>query len=607
MSGFGSFMEGLQGGVKSGQEIRRERQLDEVYDSAIRKIKTGEDADNVLRENRNLGKGNDYSTGDPIAQVWWNKLKRAWGGDEAATEAAIPTPPDPGAAALADKTSRVDSLTPQDGVANPQGAGLVPYADGGRATIHEDWATRTDRVSSKGDSLGSRAKDAVKSGAARAKSAIPTQIGIDKLGGVAGKEGVVARTAARAKGVAKGAGVGYLAGQAISGAKNAYGTPTDQMATEMGINYDPPDGLLGAGYDAAIRTGGTARRVGDAILGRDSPTAVAAPAPAAPAPAVPDRGVRPGAPPSAVARTPSAIPTAPGKVGPPKPEAQTGMTPELVKSIPWDKVNPMDLPKFKTQDWVKYREQAVDDMIRRGGTNELDAYAKVDQQVISMQQSGTKALLQEAIMRSQAGDMQGAGNALVQMFQYVPSGTDAVVGEYQGKLVAQFIDEQTGKPVGEPTPVDAQMLGDLWQQYASPAAWAAIAQDRAALADTTKRTGILQGTLDLSKRKHEEVDVPSAQSEADYRAMRGQAEVVDAVGGSAARGLKPSEQLASDEAVRKVIESEILRMDPEDPRAEKLKNPDIQRALLTAIMLKKRQTGQPPEEILTEILAAATE
>jgi hypothetical protein len=246
-------------------------------------------------------------------------------------------------------------------------------------------------------------------------------------------------------------------------------------------------------------------------------------------------------------------------------------------------------------------------MVMRGGITTLDAYDKVDQQVIGMQQRGTKALLQEAIMRVQSGDLKGAGNALVAMFQYVPSGTDAVVGTYNGQLVAQFIDEQTGQPVGEPTPVDAKMLGDLWQQYANPAAWAQMAQDRAQLADTQERTKLLGRAQTLAEDRYKNVELPGAQSEADYRAMLGEAAVAKAVGGGQ-DGLKPSEQLAIDEDVRKTVEKAVMWTNEDgEPLHPRLQDPNIQTALLAAIMKMKRQTGKPSEEILLEILTAAKE
>jgi len=272
----------------------------------------------------------------------------------------------------------------------------------------------------------------------------------------------------------------------------------------------------------------------------------------------------------------------------------------------------MTLPKFKTQDWAAYCETAVKQIVMRGGgITVADAMDKVDQQMIAMQQRGTKALLQEGIMRLQSGDLKGAGNALVQMFQYVPSGTDAVVGTYNGQLVAQFVDEETGQPVGEPTPVDAKMLGDLWQQYSNPASWAEMDQSRQQLADTQKRTGLLGRAQDLAEDRYKNIEIPGAQSEADYRAMLGQGALVRAIGGGGgggADGLKPSEQLAIDEDVRKTVEKAVMWTDEDgEPLHPRLQDPNIQTALLAAIMKMKRQTGKPSEEILLEILTAAKE
>ncbi len=44
-----------------------------------------------------------------------------------------------------------------------------------------------------------------------------------------------------------------------------------------------------------------------------------------------------------------------------------------------------------------------------------------------------------------------------------------------------------------------------------------------------------------------------------------------------------------------------------EPLHPRLQDPNIQTALLAAIMKMKRQTGKPSEEILLEILSAAKE
>lgn len=617
-SGFGAFMEGLQGGVKSGQNIRRERQMDDIYDAARRKIKNEETADDIGRGSIGLPLGDTTSLGDPLGQRIWDWASSLFKGGDKASKASATAVPDPGAAEFQDKVQRVDSLTPEDGyTAAPvqyaaDGGQVMVFADGASAAARDplagyrDYATAADRVGAEATPIRDAAGRVVgyaKDAASRVRSAIPTKIGIDKLGGVADDAGVVAKTLGRVKGTIKGAGIGYLAGQTISGAKDAYDTPTDQMAADMGITYNPPDGILGAGYDAAIRAGGTMQRVGNAILGQDNPepaspaeptpTAVPAPGRTATSGGGSRRGGSRGAASTAIPASPAATP-------------EKVMSEDVIKRIPWDKVNPMDLPKFKTQDWVGYRDTAVKQLVMRGGVTVADAMDKVDQQVIGMQQRGTKALLQEAILRLQGGDLKGAGNALVQMFQYVPSGTDAVVGTYNGQLVAQFIDEQTGQPVGDPTPVDAKMLGDLWQQYGNPAEWSKMAQDRAQLADTEKRTGILGRAQDLAENRYRNVEIPEAQSNADYRAMLGEAALAKGVGGD---GLKPSEGLASDKAATEIIDRYSMMADADGkPLYPKLQDPAIREKLLAAIMvLSRRDPSKPASLILQDILNAAKE
>lgn len=564
---FGAFMEGLQGGVKSGQGIRRERQLDDIYDSARRKIGNEERADDAFRKSRGLEEGDKSSLGDPLGQQIWKKFQ-GWigGGDASAAVAAIP---DPGAAGMKEKAARVDSLTPNDGYA-PQygeqprfggGVGLIPYADGGQPSEEDLRRQKAERYGTTPQKL------------------------VSDVGNATG-------AVARAIPAAAKWGVNKVADAIDVGTDD----PVDNYAEGA---FDTPRVLLGQGV----------RAVGD-FVGGDIPfydetggaKEQAVPAPAAP----PARGVRPGAPPSAVARKPAApaaaIPAPGAAPAAPAAPQNAGLTPEVVSKIPWDKVDPMELPKFKTQDWVKYREEAIDQLAMRGGVSMVDAYEKVDQQVIGMQQRGTKALLQEAIMRVQSGDMKGAGNALVQMFQYVPSGTDAVVGTYNGQLVAQFVDEATGQPVGEPTPVDAKMLGDLWQQYANPAAWAEMAQDRRKTADAENRTGLLERGVDLQERRLNEVEIPEAQSNADYRALIGESAMAKAVGGGE-DGLKPNEALAYDKDVRETLGGMAMKADedgnPLYPQlADALKND----ALIALISQIKRATGQNTEAIIIQAL-----
>ncbi len=576
---FGAFMEGLQGGVKSGQSIRREKQLDDIYDSARRKIKNEETSDDIGRESLDLPMGDDTALPDPLGQrIWeWGKGLFA-GGDDVATAV-----PDPGAAALQDKVSDVETLRtgiPQADPSTYPGEGLAPYADGGKPSMDEEERKRE--------------LERAKRYGATAEQAIPA------VGNVAGK------TMAAGPKAAKGA---------MHGLADIVDTGTD----------DPIDGgFIGRAVEGAfdyprVAVASGLRAVGDKVGGMLEPGAPkqAVPAPAAFAAPTAKRSTT-GLPPGGRNRTSSAAASgtaipAPGKVGPPKPE-QSVMSPDVIKKIPWDKVDPMTLPKFKTQDWAAYRETAVKQIVMRGGgITVADAMDKVDQQMIAMQQRGTKALLQEGIMRLQSGDLKGAGNALVQMFQYVPSGTDAVVGTYNGQLVAQFVDEETGQPVGEPTPVDAKMLGDLWQQYSNPASWAEMDQSRQQLADTQKRTGLLGRAQDLAEDRYKNVEIPGAQSEADYRAMLGEGALARAIGGGGgggggADGLKPSEQLAIDEDVRKTVEKAVMWTDEDgEPLHPRLQDPNIQTALLAAIMKMKRQTGKPSEEILLEILSAAKE
>jgi hypothetical protein len=588
--GFGSFMEGLQGGIKFGQEARSNSQKEKLYDSAIRQLHNGEKSDQIGRDQWNKDhpddqiEGDNYALGDPLGVKMFDWAKKLMGGGNQQAAAVPVAARDPGLEQLAAKQNQVASDTntiPQALDTPPQayaGAGLAPYADGG-TPAEEEKAREQARAERYG---------------ATARQAVPA------VGNVAGN--IVA-----------------AGPRATRGALNSLADVVD-MGTDDPLNDHPVTGRVGqmieGAFDAprvAIAAG--LRGVGDAVGGvPDKLIAGGNAPPAAAVPTGPSAPLGSAARTQAVSRSPgapaAAVPTAPAGPTSAAPAAPTKeMTPEIISKIPWDKVNPIDMPKFSTEDWVGYRQTAMKQMMQRGGMTYADAFDKVDQQVIGMQQRGTKALLQQAILREQSGDLKGAANALVQMFQYIPTGTDAVVGEYKGQLVAQFIDEKTKKPVGDPTPVNHKMLSDLWVQYSDPKAWAQLAEDRAKLSNEVDRTGIMRDELKLRGRTLDEYQIPSMRSNTQYQATMGEAALAKAVGGGGegAGGMKPSEAIASDKDVRETVAAFAMRGNADgDPLYAQLQDPNVQDQLIAAISKIRRQTGGNSEDILLQILKMAS-
>jgi hypothetical protein len=91
-------------------------------------------------------------------------------------------------------------------------------------------------------------------------------------------------------------------------------------------------------------------------------------------------------------------------------------------------------------------------------------------------------------------------------FQYLPSTTDVQVGNYNGRLVAFSVDEESGEQVGQPMVVTPELLQKVLMNFQDPKVWAEYAQDNRKLdqADrgldqTDTRIGLAEQGLEIER------------------------------------------------------------------------------------------------------------
>ncbi len=122
-SGFGSFMQGLAGGLKTGQTARRERQLDKLYDAGIRRLENDETAQalDLEAEGEDPGLLSDSALGDPV----WERLMGFFEGRKKAKPAvsALPITGSP------EQSLGVAQTMPMG--EDPEEYAATPFADGG--------------------------------------------------------------------------------------------------------------------------------------------------------------------------------------------------------------------------------------------------------------------------------------------------------------------------------------------------------------------------------------------------------------------------------------------------------------------------------------------
>lgn len=529
MAGFGSFMEGLQGGISSMQDIRRKRQLDEIYDQEITLGREKVSGRDHSRARAGLPALKKFSSGDPFLFRLMEKLGRGTGTTESPTASALPTSGEtdtPPISLSGDYGVEMPELDPTqfeapeyefaDGTAGGFGDWLddekagKPRRDRYNPDSREEIARRAESAragrpaaggttSVEGDPSKYRpAKEGqvgndMRRGAARAEAKAAAQSAIPETA----PKGRIASGVAKVGRFARGAGAGALAGGAI-GAALENSLDGDAKLAEYYRRINRPGGEKNAGpWEAAgVRTMGVLQDVGRTFLPQavedrlfpylgESEQAPAeapqkAPQEALPVSSGPTSRRYPG---QGAARR-----VAPSAAGP----AQAVPTAEANPLADFDisKVSAEQIPNFSNKDWESFRDENIQELVANG-MSYAEAWDKVDQQTIATQRRGFLHFASQADALLAGGDKKGAAAAVRAAFQYMPSTTDLKVGEYNGHVVAFGVDEETGEQIGTPIVVTPELLQQVQMNFANPQVWAQYAQDRRKLdqADTELQQG----------------------------------------------------------------------------------------------------------------------
>jgi hypothetical protein len=548
---FNSFMRGMD----ATQRWRANRQDEEIRDILIRSGKDAEGAHRLEMEERGL---TPSSWG--LKNPWMDKFfsfAKGWGAGKMSR-------PPAGRVALAMEDPTFDGMTPEQIYDGP--APSLPeeeiYADGGRPrrsalgfadgrTYDEEVLERAaqEREGTKGsrrvDNATENVKKPVRGATANSLGNVDTQ-GKGRVGGPSSTHN--ARRAIDRGASSKAGKLGTLGALAATAATVAS-TPTEDYQERFAPGDDVDPRLqsqfllraLGAASDLGnVLTFGQAGR-----FFRDKQNA-SAPAPAAPAAAptpTPAPTPAPAAKPSAGTRVAR---SATGATASAAPAPQDMMD---ITKINVSDVGPESIPDFRTRDWSDFREKALDGLVARGMPL-AQAAEQVDSQVVRMQQQGFNHFAMQAASLMRAGNEKGAMAAIKAAYQMFPSGDDVKLGTYNGQIYGITIDEETGKPTGQPIAITPESILSLVDQANKPGAWNEYAKD--------------QRDFQLTLKKYLEMEKPLSEAQgsamltnASANMLGSQARMLDAQtgatlgaagggGGSGGAGFRNSEKVFRD-------------------------------------------------------------
>lgn len=516
MAGFGSFMEGLQGGVSSMQGIRRRRQLDELYDQEITLGREKVSGRDHSRARAGLPALKKFSSGDPFLFRLMEKLGRGTGTTESPTANALPTSGEtdtPPISLSGDYGVEMPKLDPtQFEAPDYEFAGGTPGSVEEAMRRADELALEEDTGPKKRQGYSADSEAEIQKRASRARTAsapareaIPTQV-IDRSGDktLGQKVAAKAKAAAKYEGVGmpskagagllrRGAGalgraaaIGGIVGAGAGGIRGALETET----TGDGFWSDVGQRAVGAGKGVVA---GVLDPIG-AIMGSDEAAPEAAPEAIPTGSSGPTRRYSrrnpsaPAAGPGASAAAPTAVPetAAPAEANP-------------LANFDISKVSAEQIPNFSNKDWESFREENIQELVANG-MSYAEAWDKVDQQTIATQRRGFLHFASQADALLKHGDKRGAAAAVRAAFQYMPSTTDLKVGEYNGHVVAFGVDEETGEQVGSPMVITPDLLQQVQMNFANPQVWAEYAQDRRKLDQADRELGQNDKRLQLMEQ-----------------------------------------------------------------------------------------------------------
>lgn len=138
-------------------------------------------------------------------------------------------------------------------------------------------------------------------------------------------------------------------------------------------------------------------------------------------------------------------------------------------------ITPNDLPQMSTQEWTAYRREMMDSLLAKG-MSPKEALANVDDVTIGVQTRGIQRYGSQAITLLEAGLVDEAAMAISMAFQYFPNGVSVQWANFEDPktgrpaLVARGFDEETGEPKGAPTLITAERLAGMVENMTNPSA-----------------------------------------------------------------------------------------------------------------------------------------
>lgn len=599
-AGFGSFMEGLQGGISSMQDIRRKKQLDELYDQEItlggEKV-TGRDHS---RARAGLDPLKKFSSGDPFLFRLMAKLGRGQSATESPVVGAIPT-----AGEFETRPQSVAGNLPIDdqdfsGIEMPE----YEFADGTSGGLG-DWLDDEKAGKPKRDGYDPKSdvkervdanKAARKAGGA-AREAVPTQV-IDR----SGEKTLGQKVAAKAGQAAKYEGYG-LASKPGAGMLSKVGRFAGRAAAPLAIGGAAAGGIRGA-LDAETTGDGFWSDVGQRAVGAGKGvvaglldpigafTGDSGEAEPPPEEAVPTRSSGPSRRYSARnAQAPAPGPGASGGAPSAIPAAAPAEEADPMAGFDVSKIPAEEIPNVSVKDWEQFRAENIKELVANG-MSYAEAWDKVDQQTVATQQRGFMHFAKQAYMAlgKEGKYSPAAASAARAAFQYLPSTTDIKVGNYNGHLVAFSIDEETGQQVGTPMVITPDFLQAAMVNFADPKAWAEHAQDNRKLDQADRELGQGDRQLDQGDKR-----LGIMERGNEIEAFKARTAAIGDVGGES--GMKRSDSARN----RTTLENGAFEM-TDDPNL---------RSMYIAVMaeMDREDGGWNPEKVVSEIkqLAATPE
>ena len=112
-----------------------------------------------------------------------------------------------------------------------------------------------------------------------------------------------------------------------------------------------------------------------------------------------------------------------------------------------------------------------------GGGERLDAYTEGNKLWSQTLVKGYNKKLQAAIGMYEAGNLEGAANAMQHAWSLMPNNTNAKPTIKDGKLYMELTDEMTGESLGKPKEIDSNFLmGQIMTNDSPENAWRIVAQ-----------------------------------------------------------------------------------------------------------------------------------